>query len=55
MLAELYVEALFTDPVLAVMVMIALEDGVIDLAAADLAWLAMAVSAIRSKAACQVI
>ena len=38
MLAELYIEALLADPVLAVMVKTALEDGLIDRAEADLAW-----------------
>jgi hypothetical protein len=38
---NLYVEALFTDPVLAVMVKTALEDGLIDRASAELAWLAV--------------
>ena len=35
---NLYVDALMSDPVLAVMVKAALEDGLIDRAAADLAW-----------------
>ena len=38
MFTELYIEALLADPVLAVMVMIALEDVLIDRAAAVLAW-----------------
>ena len=38
----LYEYALMLDPVGAQMVMIALEDGVIDLAAAELAWCAIA-------------
>ena len=38
MIINLYVEALFADPVLAVMVKTALEDDLIDRAAAELAW-----------------
>ena len=38
MTINLYVEALFADPVLAVMDQEALNDGLIDRAAAELAW-----------------
>ncbi len=51
---NLYVEALFADPVLATIVKVALDDGLIDRDVAELAWLAMAaglvVPAMRSEA-----
>ena len=45
---NLYVEALLADPVLAVMVKTALEDGLIDRAAALLAW-RLVITANRRK------